>query len=187
MMRKKGLVHIYTGDGKGKTTAAMGMALRAAGYGRSVSIFQFFKDTRWPCGEFDALKKLGKYVTLKRFDIVHPMFIRPPWAGAGLCAAGKDGLAKKLKQAMGEVAAAVKSKKYDLVILDEILIGVAQGFVDERLIAGLIASRAPGVELVLTGRGATAALIKAADYVTYMKEVKHPFRKGVLGRRGIEY
>jgi cob(I)alamin adenosyltransferase len=180
-LMRNGLVHIYTGEGKGKTTAALGLALRAFGCDCKIYFFQFFKEGLFLCNEAKAIKKLGRNFKFKRFNITHPQF-----AGA-LCA--KDGLTlrKKLKQALTEVQKVIKSGGFDLIILDEILIGVDQGFVEEEDVLKIIKDKPGAVELVLTGRGATKKLINAADYVTDMKEVKHPFRKGIRARKGIEF
>lgn len=173
----KGLTHIYTGEGKGKTTAALGLGLRAAGCNYKVCFLQFFKDKKFPCGEADAIKKLGKNFRFKRFDIVHPCFEKIDITI----------LKSKLKKALNEAKKIIKSKKYDLVILDEILIGIRQGFIDEKLVLDIIKNKPKEMELILTGRGATKKLIDHANYVTYMKDVKHPFRRGVKARRGIEF
>lgn len=173
----QGLVHVYTGEGKGKTTAALGLGLRAAGCGRKVCMFQFFKDKNFLCGEKEAVKNIKKSFKFKRFDITHPMFKK---GGAG-------NFTGNMKKAMGEVKRAIKSAEYDLVILDEILVGVSQGFIEEGAVLRLMASRPNKTELVLTGRGATKKIIGAADYVTYMKLIKHPFYRGVKARQGIEF
>lgn len=179
MNLKYGLVHIYTGEGKGKTTAALGLALRAVGCGCKVSFFQFFKDGVFPCGEADAIKKLGANFKFKRFDIPHPMF---------QCKSkNPEAISKKLRIALKEVSKAINSGKFDLVVLDEILIGVSQGFIDEKVILDIIKKKPDMSELVLTGRGATKKLIAVADYVTYMKAVKHPFNNGVRARKAIEF
>ena len=173
----RGLVHIYTGEGKGKTTAALGLALRAVGCGRKVCVVQFFKDKKFPCGEADAIKRFGRNFKFKRFDITHPMFAET----------NVTGLKRRLEKAIDEVARTLKSGNFDVIILDEILVGVSQGFVDEAAVLKIIKTRPKKTELVLTGRGATGKLIACADYVTCMKDVKHPFFKGVRARKGIEF
>lgn len=174
---KKGLVHIYTGEGKGKTTAALGLALRAAGGGLKVCFFQFYKGGKFPCKEADAVKKLGGNFKFKRFEITHPLFKKVNPAK----------VKPQVKKAINEVCGLILSGRFDLVILDEILIGVPQGFVDEKIILNIIKEKPRTVELVLTGRGATEKLIDSADYVTYMKDIKHPFTKGMAARKGIEF
>lgn len=177
MKFENGMVHIYTGEGKGKTTAALGLGLRAIGCGLKVCFFQFFKDKRFPCGELDAIKQLGRNFKFKRFDIAHPCFKK----------IDAEKLKLQLKKAINEVFKAINSKKFDLIILDEVLIGVSQGFIDEKLVLKIIKLKPKEVELILTGRGATKRLIKCADYVTYMRCVKHPFDKKICARRGIEF
>jgi len=177
MRLKKGFVHIYTGEGKGKTSAALGLGLRAAGCGYKVCIFQFFKDKKSPCSESNAIKRFGRDFKFKRFDIPHPMFKKIDITNLKL----------RLKKAVNEVNETLKGKEFDVVILDEILIGVSQGFMDESVVLKIIRSKPMKTELVLTGRGATKKLINSADYVTYMKDMGHPFSKGVRARRGIDF
>lgn len=177
MKLKKGLVHIYTGEGKGKTTAALGLGLRSLGCGMRVQVFQFFKDKKFPCGEAAALKRLGGNFRLKRFDIPHPMFEK--MAAARFKA--------RLRAALEEAGRLIKSEKADLVILDEVLVGVAQGFIDEGRLVDMMRTKPENLELVLTGRGATRRIIECADYVTHMTEIKHPFTKGLGARRGVEF
>ncbi len=174
---KKGFVHIYTGEGKGKTTAALGLGLRAAGCNRKVCVFQFFKDKKFPCGEADAIKQLKRNFRFKRFNITHPMFRKTDIKDFKL----------RLKKAVNEADRELKSENFDVIILDEILVGVSQGFVGEEVILKIIKSKPEATELILTGRGATRKLIASADYVTYMRDVKHPFAKGVNARKGIEF
>jgi len=174
---KKGLVHIYTGDGKGKTTAALGLALRAAGSDYKVCFFQFFKAGKFPCGEMNIAKKLGKNFKCRRLNISHPLFKK--------VSASK--VASQLRKALYEVEAAIKNPQFDIVVLDEVLNGASQGFMNEGLLEDIIRRKPAGLELVLTGRGATKKLIACADYVTHMKEIKHPFSKGIKARKGIEF
>lgn len=176
---KQGLVHIYTGEGKGKTTAALGLGMRARGCGLKVYFFQFFKDGLFPCGEADAVKKLGKNFRFKRFNINHPCFD----VGARLSRPYKT----RIKKALDEARRAIDSGAWDLVILDEALIGSSQKFIDEKMILDIIKNKPKNVELVLTGRGGSKKIIARADYVTEMKALKHPFKKGVAARKGIDF
>ncbi|MCX5715930.1 MAG: cob(I)yrinic acid a,c-diamide adenosyltransferase, partial [Candidatus Omnitrophica bacterium] len=128
---KKGLIHIYTGEGKGKTTAAMGLAFRAMGCGMRVCFLQFFKDKLFPCGEAAAAKRLGKAFKFKRFDVPHPMF----------CKTGRNALKGRLEKALSEASRIIRSGKFDLVVLDEIIIGVSQGFLTEGEMIKLIKSK----------------------------------------------
>ena len=178
MIVKRGYVQIYTGDGKGKTTAAMGLALRAAGNGLSVRIFQFCKNT--PSGELFALKKLDR-VTLQRAEHDCAKFTwdmneaeRAEWLEAH----------HALFDAACEAAC---EEGADLVILDEALGAMHAGAVDQSQLLYLMTHKNKGTELVLTGRDAPQALIEAADYATEMRMVKHPYEQGVPARKGREY
>ncbi|MGJ4849310.1 cob(I)yrinic acid a,c-diamide adenosyltransferase [Bacillota bacterium Meth-B3] len=181
---KKGLTHIYTGDGKGKTSCAMGMALRAAGSGLAVNIFQFCKTE--PSGELKALKLLPG-VTLKRAQIDTHKFAwdmdaeeKARWSEA------QQALFDEACEA-SEASEASEGALCGLVILDEVLGAVREGAIDEAQLSYLIGHKHKGVELVLTGRNASPALIAKADYVTEMRMVKHPYTEGIPARRGIEY
>jgi cob(I)alamin adenosyltransferase len=175
--QKPGLILINTGDGKGKTTAALGTALRHAGYGRKVLILQFIKGT-WHYGELESLKRIPE-ITLVR-------------AGAGFYKILDDHFPEEVhKKAAADGLAlardAVSSGEYTLVVLDEIIYAV-----DEKLLAledvlAMLALRRPEVSVILTGRHAPQALIDLADTVTEMREVKHPFQQGILALKGIDY
>ncbi len=176
---EKGLVEIYTGSGKGKTTAAMGLGLRAAKVGLKVSMFQFLKK-KGTSYENNLSIPNFKMVCL---DEVHPMFLGAMDQRPGV----RRELKKKILKDLRKVKAAMKSGRYDVIILDEIINCVRQKFLDERVVLSLIKARPKQTELVLTGRGASRRLIAAADYVTRLDKIKHPFDKGILARRGIEY
>jgi cob(I)alamin adenosyltransferase len=171
----QGLVQIYTGNGKGKSTAAMGLALRAVGHGLRVYAALFLKgDMRY--GEFEAVKHLPN-VTLARFGpdyLVDMLNVKEE----------EKALAR---QALDQARAAMLSGNYDLVILDEINVAVAWKLLDVEAVASLIQERPAAVELVLTGRYAPARLLDLADLVTEMRQVKHPYEKGILCREGIDY
>ena len=169
-----GYIHIYTGDGKGKTTAALGLALRASGAGLKVYIAHFMKKGEY--AEMDAVARLGGAITAEQFGTGR--FVRGQPDDADRTAAAR---------ALAAVRSAMESGAYDLVIADEANVAVASGTLDEQALLDLMAARAAPVELVLTGRGATPALIAAADLVTEMKAVKHYFEQGVNARKGIEY
>ncbi|HBC87562.1 MAG TPA: cob(I)yrinic acid a,c-diamide adenosyltransferase [Lentisphaeria bacterium] len=172
-MRNKGYIQIYTGNGKGKTTAAIGLAVRAAGAGLKVFIGQFAKGSK--CSEHKALAKFAKNIRLKQYG--------------GKCFIGRKHDAKDLAMArrgFEEIKRMVASGRYPLVILDEITTANKYGFVTVDEVLMLIKSKPQHVELVLTGRNADSELIKSADLVTEMKEVKHYFKRGVQARVGIE-
>ena len=171
---KQGLVQVYTGDGKGKTSAAFGLALRAIGRGFKVYVIQFIKGG-FDYGELYAVKRLPN-LELKAFGQGKFVTQTPP--------SEKDvGLAKKAFTLAKQV---VKSGDYDVVILDEINVAVHLGLLDVKEVVNLLKNKPTHVELVLTGRYASKEIIEKADLVTEMKEIKHPFAKGVKPRKGIE-
>jgi len=170
----RGYVHVCTGEGKGKTTAAFGLALRAAGHGKRVYVGQFMKGR--PSGEIAALRGHPLIVAEQLGDGAWQGRGRPATAAAARAA---DGLVR--------VTAALTSAKNDLVVLDELDVAVWSGLLSERQCLDLIAARPPQVELVITGRYAPAAVIERADLVTEMREVRHYYRRGVPARPGIEF
>lgn len=167
---------IFTGDGKGKTTAALGMALRASGHGMRACVIQFVKsDTT--TGEYIACLDLpGLDVTLAGLGFVPP-------AGHPEFAVHRRRAAEALELAR----AAVAGGAYDLVILDEILIAVQRGLLEEERVLAMAEARHPEVCLVMTGRGAGDRLIALADTVTEMRCIKHGFQAGVPAERGVEF
>ncbi|MGA1980441.1 MAG: cob(I)yrinic acid a,c-diamide adenosyltransferase [Sedimentisphaerales bacterium] len=177
-MLEKGLVQIYTGDGKGKTTAAFGLALRAAGQGNKVLIYQFLK--RLDTGERLALQSMKGFV-IESLDISWDM--AESFNNEKTVANAKIQISRALKK----IAEYAEEKTYDLLILDEIVFCLSKGLARLEDIRNVIDKRDPVVEIVLTGRGATKELIAMADLVTEMKNIKHPFDKGIKARRGIEY
>jgi cob(I)alamin adenosyltransferase len=184
-MKRTGLVHIYCGKGKGKTTAALGQALRLWGWGKKIIVFQFLKKKDFPSGEIKAREKLGKNFRIVRFDQEHPMFRKI--ANGSKLLAEKSKLKKAVFESLKSVQEILQSKKYDLVVLDEILNAVSENFVAESKVIDLIKNKPPGAELILTGRIASPGLIALADYASEIKEVKHPFRIGAKARKGIEF
>lgn len=173
---KKGYVQVYTGNGKGKTTAAIGLAVRAAGSGLKVYMAQFMKRTKY--SEIKALEKLKSNITVKQYGR-SDHFIKK-----GQEPDKKD---RELAQAcLKEVRGIIASGIYDVVILDEI--GVAEYFklCSVENIIDLINVKPENVELVLTGRKTNERIIKKADLVTEMREIKHYYSKGVPARKGIE-
>ena len=169
----KGYVQIYTGDGKGKTTAAFGLALRAAGAGLKVFIGQFCKGRDY--SELKAFDLLKEWIALKQFGPKHFIMGKP-----------KEEDYERAKRALKEVRDAIFSGKYDVVILDEANIAISMGLLKVEDIADLIKNKPENVELVITGRNAPKELIDLADLVTEMREIKHYYKNGVLARDGIE-
>ena len=180
-MLEKGLVEVYTGDGKGKTTAALGLALRAAGRGRRVLIYQFLKPPALELGERLALQCGPATIRIEAMD--EPWDLSRSLDRAQDVARMKTAITAVLTR-LGEIA---QAKSYDILILDEIVFCLSAGLAQFEDIRRLIEQRDPAVEIVLTGRGATPELIELADLVTEMKKIKHPFDQGTPARRGIEY
>jgi cob(I)alamin adenosyltransferase len=179
-MLDKGLVQIYTGDGKGKTTAALGLALRTAGHGGKVLIYQFLKPSSLVLGERSGLRNIGS-ITLLSLDEPWDMFESMGDQKA------VERVRLAVSKALKKIQTAAHERYYDLIVLDEIVFCLSKGLAQMEEIRQLIAHRDPCVELVLTGRGAGPELIELADLVTEMKSIKHPFEKGISARRGIEY
>ena len=180
-MLEKGLVQIYTGDGKGKTTAAFGLALRAAGQGNKVLIYQFLKPPSLDIGERFALQLGAVRIRVEALDV--------PWDMAKSFDDKKQVAQAKaaISEALDRIAQTAEKKFYDVLILDEIVFCLSKGLAKLEDIKNVIDKRDPAVEIVLTGRGATKELIAMADLVTEMKNIKHPFDKGIGARRGIEF
>lgn len=174
----KGLVQVYTGKGKGKTTAAMGLVLRALGHGMGVCIFQFLKKQEGS-GEIEALKR---FANVKIFHArgVCPL-LRPPTDQE------HEQSKEELECAFTESRKIIESAKYDIVILDEINVAMSKGFINPEAVLELVRKKPENVEVILTGRGAPEEILEAADIVTRMEEVKHPYCKGEKPRKGIDY
>jgi len=178
MSRKKlsqGMIQVYTGNGKGKTTAALGLACRAAGYGYRTFMIQFMKGNL-EYGELETAKKLPSCITIRqmgRETFVDPTNPHP-----------ED--IKLAQEALALSREVVLSGEYDVVVLDEINVAVHMGLVDKEAVLRLLDERPSHVEVVLTGRGAAPEIIEKADLVTEMVEVKHYYSRGVQSRKGIE-
>lgn len=175
-MNRKNRVLIFTGDGKGKTTAALGMALRASGHGMRTLFLQFMK----------ADETVGELIALKHFPGVEAIQM-----GRGFVPAPTDPVFSEHRQAavhaLEKAAEALRSKKYDLIILDEICTAKDKGLITEDQILELIEASGEVSCLVLTGRGATKRLIAEADTVTEMRNLKHGLREGITAQKGVEY
>ncbi|MGB4441320.1 MAG: cob(I)yrinic acid a,c-diamide adenosyltransferase [Coriobacteriia bacterium] len=172
---ERGLVQVYTGDGKGKTTAAVGLAVRAVGAGLDVAFVQFIKGGA-RSSELAVLEGLGVRVE------------RPALRSTGLLGAGVNDEDRRAAVEAWEIAAGVLAgAEYGVVILDEINVAMRYGLVAEADVLAAIDTRLPATEVVLTGRGASEALIDRADLVTEMVPIKHPFDAGIPARLGIEY
>ena len=174
-MKDKGLVVINTGNGKGKTTAAFGQALRAAGHGLPVCIVQFIKGA-WQTGESKALERFGDLIEL---HICGTGFTWEAESKEEVVAAGRRGweLARE-KLASGA---------YRLVVLDELTYLINYDIITEQEVVECLKKRPRGVDVVITGRGASPGLLAAADLVTEMREIKHPYHQGIKARKGLEF
>jgi len=179
--RKSGLIIVYTGDGKGKTSAALGAAVRASGYGWKIYILQFMKGS-WHCGEIDGIKKLA-----------------PPHGGVVMEQIGKgfykiidDNLPeeehkKTARHALNRARQMMHSGEYQLVILDEINFAIDLGLLPLEDVIKLLQEKPSRLHVILTGRNAKPEIIEMADLVTEMKEIKHPFQQGYKGKKGIDF
>jgi cob(I)alamin adenosyltransferase len=173
----RGLIIVNTGPGKGKTTAAMGTALRAVGNGMKVLMLQFLKGS-WHYGELDAVKAFGENFVMKQM-------------GRGFVKVGgaetdpED--IRMVENAWKAAAEAILSGQWDLVILDEINYAISYGMLDPASVVETLKRKPEHVHVILTGRNAHPTIIELADTVTEMKQIKHAYEKGVLAQRGIEY
>lgn len=175
MLGTKGLIHVYTGNGKGKTTAALGLALRACGHGVKTAVVQFMKGSG-VYGELESVKHIPG------LTLMH--------TGRDVCIFRGEETALDYAEAERGLALAeefLTSGEYGLVILDEINVASDFGLVDPQKVLAMVRRRAYETEVVLTGRNAPQDFIEAADYVTEMRETKHPFRAGIAARAGSEY
>ena len=177
-MNELGLVQVYTGTGKGKTTAAIGAGIRAVGQGLRVHMIQFLKggDNFPPYGEVRALEQIPRF-TLEQFGPSH--FIKP--------GAISDEDREIVKYGLERAEEVLASGNYDLVILDEINVVLHLGMATLQEVLALLDRKATQTEVILTGRGAPEALFERADLVSRIDAVKHPFDKGIKARPGIEY
>ena len=180
-MLKRGLVQIYTGEGKGKTTTAIGLAVRAAGAGNKILFYQFLKPSSLELSERKALAVLSDSITIRSLDVEWDM--QKSFKDAETVAAVKQAISQTLK----EIAITAKNGSYDCIIIDEIIFCISKGLAKFDDIKKIIAEKDDHVEIVMTGRGATDELVELADLVTEMKNIKHPFTKGTCARRGIEF
>jgi cob(I)alamin adenosyltransferase len=178
MAEQKGLLIVYTGPGKGKTTCALGTAFRAVGQGLRVLMIQFIKGS-WHYGELDAAETLGNEY----------LEIRPMGRGfVKIGGAETDPEDLRLCEEAWEFGRSqMQSGRYNLMIFDEINYVISYGMLDAGKVVSAFRSRPEGVHVICTGRNAHPALVEAADLVTEMREVKHPYTKGILAQRGIDY
>ncbi len=174
----KGLLMVYTGDGKGKTTAALGMCVRAVGYDWPVCLIQFVKGS-WKYGELKGLKRLEPNVELHVIGEGFVGIVDDNKSFEEHRAAAKAGVELALQK--------ISSRKYRLVILDELNVAYSLGLVSQDEVEQILAARDEPQHLVITGRGAPEWLIETADLVTEMREIKHPYRKGIMAQKGVDW
>ncbi len=172
-MLMRGYIHVYTGNGKGKTTAALGLALRAAGAGLKVYIAQFVKHGEY--SEVKGLKGLSDKITIEQF-------------GCGRFVRGQPSSAdtKAARKGLETVKSVLAHREHAVVILDEANVAISLGLFSEAALAEMLASKPEEIEIIVTGRAATPKIMELADLVTEMKEIKHYFQNGVQARLGIE-
>lgn len=175
MKMKKGYIQVYTGNGKGKSTASIGQAVRAAGAGLKTYIIQFMKD--FPYSELNSLKFLDEYITIEQVGKDDYVFRKepPPKSEIEIASA-----------ALERAYSLMKCGKYDIIILDEVCVAIYFGLFETTDVLKFVKDKPDNIELILTGRYCPQELINAADLVTEMKEVKHYYQNGVETRRGIE-
>jgi cob(I)alamin adenosyltransferase len=175
---RKGLIIVHTGPGKGKTTAALGAALRAVGQGLKVLMIQFIKGS-WHYGELDAARMLGE----DHLTII-PM-------GRGFVKVGTEQPdsedVRLVEEAWKFAADQIQRGAYNLIVLDEINYAISYKMLDPERVVEVLKNKPEGIHVILTGRNAPPALVELADLVTEMREIKHPFQQGVQAQRGIEY
>ena len=180
MMKGPGLIHIYTGTGKGKTTAAIGLAVRALASGMSVCYCSFHKNPdKYGYTEMEGLKKLGGNVL--NFAKYHPHMEK------SVTSETIDEITEEVNEGIQTITTLMNTILFDILILDEVLISVRDNYLNEDTLIDFIKNKPLQTELVLTGRGATDNILSLADYVTNMDSVKHPYEQGVPNRRGIEF
>lgn len=188
MALERGLLHVITGDGKGKTSAALGLAMRAVGRGLNVLVQQYFKVESEPSGEMAWKEGLrgrpgidaaeGGHLIFRRGDYRHPFFDRDQ---------DREKLREKIMEQTALIAAEMKAGYWDVVILDEVNNALRDKLLLFEELEALLELRPPHVELVCTGRGAPEELIELADYVTELKAIKHPATRQIAARKGIEF
>ena len=169
-----GLIQIYTGNGKGKTTAALGQTLRACGQGLHIFIAQFAKGQSY--GELSSLKRFEELVTLKQYGRGSFIHQKPEAIDFELARRGWQ-----------EAREAAADRNYDIVVLDEIGIALHYKLIEPAEVLDFLKHKPSGVELILTGRNIPSEFFDLADLVTEMREIKHPYQKGIKARKGIEF
>ena len=174
---ERGLIHIYTGNGKGKTTSAIGQGVRSAGGGFKVLMAQFLKadDT----GELYSIEKLGPNFQLIRFASMKKFYSK-------MNEEERNQVKEEVQKGLETIKTYLEKEKYNIIIMDEIMAVIYNNIIPLDEVLSLVKNKPHDVEIILTGRNAPQELIEVADYVTEMKMIKHPFQKGIYARKGIE-
>jgi cob(I)alamin adenosyltransferase len=176
-MERTGLTHIYTGDGKGKTTAAVGLTVRALSNGYNVLYCSFHKrPKKYGYSEMEALKKLG--ATVLNFETGHPHLDDDLVGGFAI---------QNITQSISMISECMHAIKIDLLVMDEILISVRDNHLPKTTLIDFIKNKPSHIELVLTGCDATSDIIELADYVSEIKKIKHPYDQEIASRKGIDF
>ena len=175
-MQKKGLIHVYTGDGKGKTTASIGLGIRAVGREFKVVMIQFLKSS--DTGELKTIEKLENF-EVYRFERPRGFF----WT---LNEIEKQELQEDIDKAIDFAKERLESGDCDMLILDEVMGSIKNNLVDVDMLVKILKNRKPHIEVILTGRNAPDEIIEIADYISEIRPIKHPFEKGIPARKGIE-
>lgn len=176
MEKTTGLIHIYCGNGKGKTTTGMGLCLRAAGYGYKVLIYQFMKNNS--TSERKSLAKIENITILNGQDKEKFSF--------QMTEEEKEEHRKYFAQQLNKIASLVKEKEIDVLFMDEVIYTIKAGLLDEKLVLDFLDHKPEKLEVIMTGQGPSEELMKRADYVSEICMRKHPFQKGIPARLGIE-
>lgn len=176
-MQKKGLIQVYTGDGKGKTTAAVGLAIRARGHNLKVCYLSFHKNPeKWGYAEQKILKKIGVNV--------FPLVKKHPFCDKKV---SFESIRDECLEALEFIKKIFKEKKYDILILDEINISVRDGFLKEEELLDILKNKPESLEIIITGRDAPKKILELADLISEVRKIKHPYDRGIKARKGIEF
>lgn len=174
------MIYIFYGRGKGKTSAALGAAMRAAGQGWSVLVVQFMKDVHASSGEVNALGKMSPPVEVIRADLPYSIFHPPSRQDL-------DHLKEKTRELFVEAASRIRKGSYQMVVLDELGVALTLGWIESGPVRSLLENLPAGCELIITGRNVPKWLLDKGDLVTQMRKIRHPFDRGVKAKKGVEF
>lgn len=177
-MPEKGLIHIYTGEGKGKSTAAFGLVIRALGHNKKVAIFSFLKDSKIKYGEMKSFERLFPELIYIRFENASPLFNKNVTI---------EDLKKSVNESFEKALEIIKKNHIELAVFDELNICLKYDYIDKSKVINFLKNKPNNLEVVITGRDAVPEILEIADYVTEMKLIKHPYEKGIKARKGVEF